>query len=226
MNLFKKFNITPKDPKLYEIALTHGSFDAEEDVHYSYERLEFLGDSVLNLIVSEYLFKKFPKANEGFLSKIRANYICQSALIEYSHEVGLEKHLKASLEGNVMSDNEILSVTADIFESFLGAIFLDQGMNFAKNYISNIIFKHIDEGKQFFADYKTAIKEYGDAEGLSIEYEIVDEYGFAHDKTFISNILIDGEKFGVGKGKSKKESEQIAAKKAMEALNIGIWGKE
>lgn len=222
MNLFEKFNIIPNNPDLYEIAFTHGSYELKHNIGYSYERLEFLGDSVLSLIVSEYLFKKFPEYDEGRLSKLRANYVCQIALIYYSHELGLDKYLKICTEDEPISHNEILSITADIFESFLGAIFLDQGINFAKDYISKIIFKYIDEGRIFFFDYKSTIKEYGDAEEVLVEYEIVGEYGVPHDKTFIVRILIDGKKLGIGKGKSKKEAEQLAAKKAIEQLNIRL----
>lgn len=222
MNLFEKFNIIPNNSELYEIAFTHGSYGVQKNIDYSYERLEFLGDSVLSLIVSEYLFKKFPKYDEGHLSKLRANYVCQTALIHYSHELGLDKYLKVSTEDDAISHNEILSITADIFESFLGAIFLDQGIEFAKDYISKIIFKYIDEGRIFFFDYKSTIKEYGDAEEVSIKYKIVDEFGVPHDKTFIVSIFIDGKEFGLGKGKSKKEAEQLAAKNAIEQLNIGL----
>ena len=222
MDLFEKFNIVPNNRELYDIAFTHGSYDAVHEVGYNYERLEFLGDSVLSLIVSEYLYKEFPKCGEGFLTKLRANYVCQKALIHYSHELGLDKYLKLEIESNniTISDNEILSITADIFESFLGAIFLDQGMEFAKEYISNIIFKYIDEGRIFFYDYKSVIKEYGDAEELSIDYVVLEESGVPHDKTFIISILINGIEMGIGEGKSKKDAEQQAAEKALKKLNL------
>ena len=116
-----------------------------------------------------------------------------------------------------------MSITADIFESFLGAIFLDQGMDFAKDYASKIIFKYIDENKIFFADYKSAMKEYGDAKDLDITYEVLAEKGVPHDKIFTISILIDGQEMGVGKGKNKKEAEQAAAKVAIEKLNIKVF---
>lgn len=220
INLFKKFNIKPNYPELYDIAFMHGSYGSLHNIDYTYERLEFLGDSVLNLIVSEYLYKKFPEYGEGELSKLRANYVCQIALIHYSHELELDKYIKLSSEEETITNHEILSITADIFESFLGAIFLDQGMQFARNYISKIIFKYIDEGKIFFHDYKSKIKEYGDAKEVSVKYEIVEETGPAHDKTFRIRILVNDEEYGVGKGKNKKDAEQIAAKKAIHKLNI------
>lgn len=223
MNLFEKFNIETENEYLYEIAFTHGSYSTQMDLDYNYERLEFLGDSVLSVIVSEYLYKKYPHYEEGKLTKLRANYVCQSALIYYSHELGLQDYLKVSSEESNLTKNEILSITADIFESFLGAIFLDQGMEFAKDFISKVIFKYIDENRIFFADYKSAMKEYGDAKELNIEYKILREYGVPHDKTFIIAILIDDVEMGVGKGKNKKEAEQAAAKVAIEKLNIKVF---
>ena len=96
-------------------------------------------------------------------------------------------------------------------------------MEFAKDYISKVIFKYIDENRIFFADYKSAMKEYGDAKELEISYEVLEEYGVPHDKTFIISILIDGVEMGVGKGKNKKEAEQAAAKVAIEKLNIKVF---
>ncbi|WP_405267487.1 ribonuclease III [Methanobrevibacter sp.] len=223
MNLFEKFNIKTENEHLYEIAFTHGSYSTHMGLDYNYERLEFLGDSVLSVIVSEYLYEKYPQYEEGKLTKLRANYVCQSALIYYSHELGLQDYLKVTVEESNLTKNEVLSITADIFESFLGAIFLDQGMEFAKEYISKVIFKYIDENRIFFADYKSAMKEYGDAKELDISYEVLEEYGVPHDKTFIISILIDGVEMGVGKGKNKKEAEQAAAKIAIEKLNIKVF---
>lgn len=220
MNLFEKFGIETEDEHLYEMAFTHGSYGTIHKLDYTYERLEFLGDSVLSLIVSEYLYKKYPQYEEGKLTKLRANYVCQNALIYYSHELGLKDYLKVSAEESNLTHNEVLSITADIFESFLGAMFLDQGIDFAKDFISKIIFKYIDEEKVFFVDYKSAMKEYGDAQELEISYKILHEYGVPHDKTFIIAIIVDGKEMGVGKGKNKKEAEQGAAKVAIEKLGV------
>lgn len=176
MNLFKKFGIEPNDERLYNMAFTHGSYTAKHDLNYTYERLEFLGDSVLNLLVSEYLYKKYPQYEEGKLTKLRANYVCQTALIYYSHEMGLNEYIKISAEESNLTKNEIISITADIFESFLGAIFLDQGIEFAKEFISNNIFKYIDEERIFFRDYKSKMKEYADAEECEVSYIILNEF--------------------------------------------------
>lgn len=223
MNLYEKFNIETDNEHLYDIAFTHGSYSTLHDLDYNYERLEFLGDSVLSLIVSEYLYEKYPQYEEGKLTKLRANYVCQSALIYYSQELGLVDYLKVDADESNLTKNEILSIIADVFESFLGAMFLDQGMEFAKDYISKIIFKYIDENKIFFADYKSAMKEYGDAKNLDIYYNVLNEEGVPHDKTFTISILIDGKLMGIGKGKNKKEAEQAAAKVAIEKLNIKVF---
>lgn len=220
MDLFEKFGIVTENVHLYEMAFTHGSYAAFNELDYTYERLEYLGDAVLSLIVSEYLYSKYPDYEEGKLTKLRANYVCQNALIYYSHELGLNEYLKVDDEEFYLTENEILSITADIFESFLGAIYLDQGINFAKEYISKSIFRYIDEERIFFKDYKSIMKEYADAENLEIIYEVLEEHGFPHDKIFIMSINIDGEMMGIGKGKSKKEAEQAAAKVAIEKLGV------
>lgn len=221
MNLFEKFNIETENEHLYEIALTHASYAALHDLDYNYERLEFLGDSVLNLIVSEYLYKKYPDYEEGELTKKRANFVCQSALIYYSQKIGLKDYLRVAIEESNLTKNDVLSINADLFESFLGAIFIDQGIDFAKNFVKDLIFKYIDQERVFFEDYKSAMKEYGDANEVSIEYIILKEYGVPHDKTFIMACLIDGQEMGVGRGKNKKEAEQSAAKGAMRKLKLG-----
>lgn len=223
MNLLEKFEIDTKNEHIYEVAFTHASYSTCHELDYTYERLEFLGDSVLNVVVSEYLFNKYPDFEEGKLTKLRANYVCQNALVYYAHELGLKQFIKLVSSGDVnLTKNEIISITADVVESFIGAMFIDQGMEFAKDFIAKNIFKYIDEEKIFFTDYKSAIKEYCDANNLTIDYEILKEFGVPHDKTFIVAILLDGEQLGVGKGKNKKEGEQAASKVALERLNIGV----
>ena len=202
MDLFEKFGIETENKDLYKVAFTHASYSIHHDLDYNYERLEFLGDSVLSLIVSE-------------------NFVCQNALIYYSHKLGLQEYLKVSEVESNLTKNEVLSITADLFESFLGAIFLDKGMEFAKEFVSNAIFKYIDQERVFFEDYKSSMKEYGDAHEIKITYEVLKEYGVPHDKTFIMACLIDGKQMGVGRGKNKKEAEQSAAKGAMRKLRIG-----
>jgi ribonuclease III len=220
MKILKKFGIVPKNHKLYEMAFIHKSYAVKHDINYDYERLEFLGDAVLSMIISEYLYKKFKNIAEGDLTKLRSNYVCETALANYSHELGLTNMIKLNLDDNKVSINEIFSITADVFESLLGAIYLDQGLEKTREFLSKVVFPAIDEGIVFFHDFKSKIKEYGDANELLVEYKLIEEYGTPHDKTFIMGILIDGEEIGRGTGKSKKEAEQIAAEKAIEKLGI------
>ncbi|WP_458405320.1 ribonuclease III [Methanobrevibacter sp.] len=221
MNLFEKFNIETENEHVYEIAFTHASYAAVHELDYNYERLEFLGDSVLSLIVSEYIYKKYPHYEEGELTKIRSNFVCQNALIYYSHKLGLKEYLRVSEEESHLTKNEVLSITADLFESFLGAIFIDKGIQFAKKFVEDHVFIYIDQKRIFFEDYKSKLKEYCDAKELSITYEVLKEYGVPHDKTFIMACLINGKRMGVGRGKNKKEAEQSAAKGTMYKLRIG-----
>jgi ribonuclease-3 len=221
MNLFEKFDIETDNEHLYEIAFTHSSYATLHGLDYNYERLEFLGDSILGVIVSEYLYKKYPDYEEGDLTKIRANFVCQNALIYYSHNLGLKDYLRVSIEESNLTKNEVISITADLFESFLGAMFIDKGMDFVKDFVSKTIFRYIDDEKVFFKDYKSEMKEFGDANEIEISYVILKEYGVPHDKTFIMACLVDGNEMGVGRGKTKKEAEQSAAKKAMFKLRMG-----
>ncbi|MBQ3472999.1 MAG: ribonuclease III [Methanobrevibacter sp.] len=221
MELLEKFNIVPNNEDLYEIAFTHSSYSAKHELDYDYERLEFLGDSVLNMLTSEYLQNMHPTLSEGKLTKLRANYVCQNALIVYSHENELDKYVRLNLEDNALTDNEVISITADIFESFLGAIYLDQGIEKAKEFLEKTVFPYIEAKTVFFYDYKSTIKEYGDAECVEVSYELLEEHGAPHDKTFVMRILIDGVDYGHGVGKSKKEAEQLAACEAIDKLKIG-----
>ena len=221
MNLFEKFHIETDNEDLYEIAFTHSSYGIVHNLNYTYERLEFLGDSILSLIVTEYLYKKYPQYGEGNLTKLRANYVCQNALIHYSNELNLRQYLKVCPDELNLSDNEIISITADVVESFLGAMFLDQGIDFTRNFISEVIFKYIDAEKVFFKDYKSQLKEYGDSNELYIEYNVLEESGVPHDKIFKVVCLLNNQDFGIGVGKNKKEAEQVAAKETLNKLKSG-----
>ena len=220
MKLLERFNIIPNNEDLYKIAFTHSSYSAKHELDYDYERLEFLGDSVLNMLTSEFLQNMHPTFSEGKLTKLRANYVCQNALIVYSHENDLDKCIRLNLEDNAISDNEVISITADVFESFLGAIYLDQGIEKAKEFLKQTVFPYIEAKTIFFYDYKSTIKEYGDAEDVEVSYELLEEHGAPHDKTFVMRILIDGVDYGHGVGKSKKEAEQLAACKAIDRLKL------
>jgi len=221
MNFLEKYGIVPNNSKLFEMAFTHKSYGVNNDLGYNYERLEFLGDSILSMLVSEYLYKKYHDKGEGQLTKLRSNYVCEAALIYYSEILNLDDDIQVfSDEDMKISKNEVLSINADVFESILGAIYLDQGIEKTRQFLEKTIFPYIDKEIIFFNDFKSKIKEYGDANEISIEYKLIEEYGYPHDKTFIMEILVNGRRIGKGKGKSKKDAEQLAAQKAIKKLNI------
>ncbi len=203
---FLKYNIKIKNGKQMETAFTHTSYANEHHLE-SYERLEFLGDAVLELITSEYFYLN-TDLREGDMTKTRASYVCEHALATYAKEIGLNKYIKV---GNGQLDNVNDTIIADVFESVLGAIYLDCGFNVAKEYALGIIVPYIKRKEIFLSDYKSALQEMVQTDKESLTYELVREEGPAHDKTFEVNVVIDGIVFGTGIGKSKKEAEQKAA---------------
>ena len=203
---FLKYNIKIKNGKQMEAAFTHTSYANEHHLE-SYERLEFLGDAVLELITSEYFYLN-TDLREGDMTKTRASYVCEHALATYAKEIGLNKYIKV---GNGQLDNVNDTIIADVFESVLGAIYLDCGFNVAKEYALGIIVPYIKRKEIFLSDYKSALQEMVQTDKESLTYELVREEGPAHDKTFEVNVVIDGIVFGTGIGKSKKEAEQKAA---------------
>ena len=220
MKVLDQFGIVANNPKLYDMAFMHRSYGVKHKINYDYERLEFLGDAVLSMLVSEYLYDKYADIGEGSLTKLRSNFVCENALANYSHELGLTKMIKLNLDEKKVSVNEIFSISADVFESLLGAIYLDQGFEVTYNFLSRTVFPAIDEEIVFFTDFKSKIKEYGDANELLVEYGLIEEKGAPHDKTFIMAIFVDGKELARGIGKNKKEAEQIAAQKAIKKFGI------
>ena len=206
MNFLEKYNIFIKNKDLLKTALTHSSFSNENDVE-SYERLEFLGDAVLQLIVSDYLYSNYNE-KEGAMSKLRSSYVCEHAACTYAKDVGIDKEI---ILGHGQSKNLNDTIIADCFESVLGAIYLDQGFDIAKEYVFKVVIPYIEEKYHFMNDYKSELQEMVQTSKKSLEYNLIAENGPAHDKTFIVEVKIDGIVYGVGKGKNKKEAEQRAA---------------
>ena len=212
MDFLTKLGIIIKDKNLLLTALTHSSYANEENVE-SYERLEFLGDAVLELATSEYFYLR-SSLKEGDMSKVRASYVCEAALTEYSKKIGLIENIRT---GNGVS-KETPSIVADCFESVLAVIFLEHGFSVAKKFALNIIVPYVENNVTFIHDNKSYLQEMVQMEKKSLEYVVVKEDGPAHDKTFIVDVIVDGIKFGTGVGKSKKEAEQNAAKDAISKI--------
>lgn len=211
MDFLEKYDIKISNEELLLEALTHSSYSNEHDCP-NYERLEFLGDAVLEAITSEYFYLN-TNEKEGAMSKIRASYVCENALAFYAKEIGIDKHIRVG-NGQLHDIND--TIIADVFESVLAVIFLECGFDIAKNYIYQTVIPYIKEEKDFLADYKTKLQEMVQTDKKSLEYEVINESGPAHDKTFEVEVKIDKIVYGKGIGKSKKEAEQNAA---LDALN-------
>ncbi len=216
--LESKIGYTFKNRKLLKIALTHSSFANESGGKFvSYERLEFLGDSVLGIITSDYIFRTFPHLPEGELTKLRATLVCEKQLCIFSQELGLKKFIKLSRgERHCMGQNRP-SILADVFEAICAAIYLDSGMEEAKNFVLKFIVPAVKNPKiQNAKDYKTDLQEIVQKNpGETIEYVLIKEEGPDHDKKFTVEAKISNNPVGRGSGKSKKEAEQHAAKAAL-----------
>ena len=213
MEILKKLNIPYHDTKLYLRALTHSSY-ANENNTESYERLEYLGDAILEFIMSEYLYET-SDFKEGKMTKLRSHYVCENALYEYSLLLGLNEYIRFG-NGQINDGKYCKAIVADVFESFIAAMYLDIGIEEVKKFI----YKHVvplikTNALDFFNDYKSMLQELVQTDKKSLEYKIVDEYGPAHQKTFSVVVKIDDIVYGSGTAGSKKEAEQLAAKDAL-----------
>jgi len=216
--LLKKLNIEYKNISLYEQAFIHTSYAYE---HYmkSYETLEFLGDAIVDLIISDYLYKN-GLYTEGEMTKIRASYVCENALYEYATELDLGKYIKVGVGEKRADGNHKEAIMADVFEAFMGALYLDLGYEKTKEVGLSIIIPYIeDKNIMLFKDYKSTLQEAVQTDKKSLEYELIDESGPAHNKTFKMCVKVDGIILGEGVGASKKEAEQEAAKNALSILS-------
>ena len=209
MELLDKLNITPNDEKIYIKALTHTSY-SNEHLNESYERLEFLGDAVLELVLSDYLYKE-KHLEEGTMTKMRSCYVCEAACCTYAKKVGLDKYILLG-SGEPEANTTIL---ADVFESFLGAMYLDQGLDVVKKFVIDTVLEYIENKVNFLHDYKSELQEQVQMVHKVAVYEIVNEEGPAHDKVFTCQVKVDDIIMGIGSGTSKKAAEQVAAREAL-----------
>jgi ribonuclease-3 len=207
-----------KNRELIEEALTHKSYKKP----YNNERLEFLGDAVLNLIVGEYLFNKFPESNEGELSKTRASLVNEKSFNKLANDIKLGDYILISDAEERNNGRNKASILSDAFEAIMGAIYLESGIERLKP----MIFKLLEDGyekinlDELFSDYKTALQELTQSEfGVIPEYKLENSYGPDHSKEFEISIHIDGKYYGKAKGKSKKLAQQAAAKIALTKLS-------
>lgn len=213
-----------KNKNLIDVALTHSSYinESKDENKSSNERLEFLGDSILDLIVSEELYKNHKTYPEGKLTKIRSRIVCTSSFSKASEKYNLSSYLLFGKGEESHNGREKKSVKADTFEAFCAAIYLDAGYDFLKDFLMKNyyeIVKELLENDLLFIDYKTKLQEYfNKTNRIILKYKLVKEEGPEHNKTFYMEVSAKNKKLSTGKGKNKKEAEQMAARIAYKKL--------
>lgn len=216
--LFDLLKITPKNIKLYQLAFSHSSYVNEKHLKADYERLEFLGDAVLELVISDYLYNQLD-VKEGSMTKIRASYVCENACFTYASDLGFSDYIRVGHGEELEGGRFKKVILADIFEAFMGAIYLDLGYDIVKRVILEVITPYIENKNiVFFQDYKSALQELVQTEQRTLHYNLIKEEGPSHAKTFTIEVQIDKITYGIGTAGSKKEAEQEAAKNALEKL--------
>lgn len=209
-----------KDKSLLLEAITHSSYVNEMRINKrsDYERLEFLGDSVLELISSEFLYEKYPEVPEGGLSKKRASMVCEPSLAICARNMNFGKYIFFGKGEELAGGREKESILSDVVEAVLGGIYLDSGLEAAKEYVYVNILSSLQED-ELFVDSKSALQELvSQGIGGSLEYEIVEESGPEHDKLFTMSVSLDGNELARGSGHTKKSAQQKAAKEAIKIL--------
>lgn len=203
-------------------AFTHSSYVNEhrKKPHEDNERLEFLGDAVLELTVSQYLFQKYPTMSEGELTKLRAAIVCEPSLVRFANELSFGSLVLLGKGEEMTGGRERPALLADVFEAFIGALYLDQGLETVWGFLKEIVYPKINEGAfSHVMDYKSQLQELIQRDGSgNIEYQILQEKGPAHNREFVSRVTLNNVALGLGNGKSKKEAEQQAAAEALKKL--------
>ncbi|MDI6822106.1 MAG: ribonuclease III [Actinomycetota bacterium] len=218
----KHLGITFSNKNLLKRALTHSSFAFEMgmDAREVYERIEFLGDAILNFVITDFIFYRFPGFNEGELAKFRANLVNSEVLAKVAQGIGLGEFIFMGKGAELTGGRERTSILADCFEAVLGAIYLDQSLSAVREFIlknfKDIIF---EQTLKEFSDFKTTLQEYTmEKLGAVPEYQITREEGPVHERIFHVEVLVQGKILGKGMGRSKKKAEQRAAQEALETL--------
>ena len=209
-----------KDKQLLHEALSHSSYANEGKKKRSNERLEFLGDSVLSIIVAQHLFLHYTHLPEGELTKMRAALVCEKSLHEFALQFGLNEFLLLGKGEEMTGGRERPSIIADAFEALLAAIYLDGGMDRATEFVLRFIPEHLNPKQaKGLNDYKTTLQEIiQQNREEKVEYVLIGESGPDHNKTFEVEVHLNSNVIGKGKGKSKKQAEQLAAKEALELM--------
>lgn len=210
--------------KLLKQAFTHTSYvnEHKRGAIEDNERLEFLGDAVLQLLVSQYLFSAYPKRPEGELTRMRASVVCESSLAQFAERLELGAHVLLGKGEEQLGGRQRPALLADLFESFVGAIFLDMGIDAAREFLTQHMFPFIESNDNglLVKDSKSKLQERSQHYGLGpVEYRIVEENGPAHDREFVVEVYLGETCYGVGSGRTKKEAEQRAAAEAWHSMS-------
>lgn len=220
-DILAEFHLTTTNYEHFTIALTHSTY-ANEQGTTSNERIEYLGDAILGLLTAEYIYNTFPDMPEGKMTKLRATYVCEDANVFYSRELQLDKLILLGVGEETQGGRNKKAIIADLFECFLGAVYLTFDINAVKEILKKIVFPHIKkiDNEQFF-DYKTKLQEYIQTDHENkLKYIVVKEEGKPNEKIFTMQVLLNDIVLGEGVGLSKKTASQAAAKHALEKLAI------
>jgi len=221
----KLLNIHFDRLELLNVALTHSSYANQQNLNYNQhnERLEFLGDSVLSMAVSDYLYKKYKTKHEGKLTRMRAGVVCEAALVEISKKLNVSKYLRIGKGEELSGGREKDSLLADACEAVIASIYLDRGFDEARDFVLSHLISKIDTivKDHNYNDFKSKLQEYVQKNLMAaIKYNVKEESGPAHDRLFQIELYLDNKCYGIGIGKSKKEAEQNAAKEALKNLGV------
>ena len=208
------------DRSLLETALTHSSYANEKKNSESYERLEFLGDSVLGFLTAAFLYGRTPAIPEGRMTKLRAELVCEQSLYEIARKLDLGEEMRLGRGAERGGERQRPSILADMVEAIIAAIYLDGGLDEAARFVHTQLLDHAQLEEEYHpADHKTALQELLQRDGeCSIRYEEISESGPDHAKTFTFRVVINGDPSGEGSGRTKKEAEQAAAAMALQRL--------
>lgn len=221
-DLEKKIGYTFRDPRLLETALTHSSYANEkhEGDCESYERLEFLGDSILGFTTAEFLYAHEPALPEGSMTRLRAELVCESSLHKVALALDLGRYMRLGKGEERSGGRERPSILADMVEAIIAAMYLDAGLEQAKSFIMSRVLKDAEISEEHRSqDYKTVLQELVQRKAdQHIAYELIGESGPDHNKRFTFRVSVNGVSAGEGTGRTKKEAEQMAARQALETL--------
>lgn len=221
-NLLDHLGLTFKQESVLIQAFTHSSYVNEHRISsYNNERLEFLGDAVLELAVSQYLYRTYPSMSEGDMTKLRASIVCEPSLAQFAEELQFGQLVLLGKGEEVTGGRTRPALLADVFEAFVGALYIDQGLEAVFSFLTQTMYPKIKEGAfHTKVDFKSQLQELIQQDNRGkLQYVIIHERGPAHDREFVSEVRLNEEAIGTGSGRSKKESEQFAAKEALAQLN-------